>query len=296
MSFVVQIESSLAPKLQKDLQAQGFEITKPAHTHFSAKKKGLSCTFFTSGKFVVQGKEKDSFIEFYLEPEILKKFSYTYGDLDLDLTARIGVDEAGKGDFFGPLCIASFYASGDEVKALKELGVKDSKNLSDQTLCKIAEKIRAKFAHHIVRINPPKYNELYEQFKNLNRLLGWGHATAIESLVAKTGCRKVVVDQFADESIVINALKRKNISLDLTQRPRAEEDLVVAAASILAREAFLNGLAAIGQSYDFHLPKGASAQVITAGVKFAEKWGQDALLKVGKKHFKTLDQILAKIK
>lgn len=295
MCFVAQVDESFVPKIKKDLQEQGFEITFPPHTHFSAKKKGLSCTFFTSGKLVVQGKEQASFIEFYLEPQILKKFSFSYSELDLDKTARIGVDEAGKGDFFGPLCIAACYASGEEVLLLKEMGVKDSKNLSDLKLCKIAEKIRQKFAHHIVKINPAKYNELYEQFKNLNRLLGWGHATAIESLVAKTGCQKVVVDQFADESIVLKALERKQIILDLNQRPRAEEDLVVAAGSILAREAFLKGLEALGKAYDFPLPKGASAKVIQAGVSFVRKWGRDALFQVGKKHFKTLDQILAKV-
>lgn len=295
MCFVAELDHKLVPKMIKDLEDQGFEISRPPHTHFSAKKKGLSCTAYTSGKLVVQGKEMDTFIEFYLEPEILKTFSYKHGDLELDLSARIGVDEAGKGDFFGPLCVAAVYAQGEDIKALKELGVKDSKTFSDAPLKKLATKIRARVAHHIVKINPAKYNELYAQFRNLNRLLGWGHATAIEALVLKTGCRKVVVDQFADESIVIGALKRKKIELDLTQRHRAEEDIVVAAASILARETFLEGLAAMGRQFEFEFPKGASAAVIEAGVKFARKAGQDALEKVGKKHFKTLDAILAKI-
>jgi len=294
MCFVAQVDEKLIPKLIKDLEDQGFEIAHPPHTHFSAKKKGLSCTAYTSGKLVVQGKEMDEFIEFYLEPQILKTFSYKHGE-QLNETARIGVDEAGKGDFFGPLCVAAVYAHGEDFKALKELGVKDSKSFSDAPLKKLAVKIRARFAHHIVKINPLKYNELYAQFRNLNRLLGWGHATAIESLILKTGCRKVIIDQFADESVVIGALKRKKIELELTQRHRAEEDIVVAAASILARETFLEGLAALGRQFEFVFPKGASAAVIDAGVKFASKWGKAELEKVGKKHFKTLDAILTKI-
>lgn len=294
-SFVVQIDNALATKLRQDLESQGFEINIPPYTHFSAKKAGVSCTLYTSGKLVIQGKEMAHFIEFYLEPEILKNFSYSYPQQDpVDKSGRIGVDESGKGDFFGPLCIAGVYASGDEIALLKELGVKDSKNLNDLAIGKIAAKIREKFTYHVVKINPFKYNQLYEQFQNLNRMLAWGHATVIEALVAKTGCNKVIIDQFASEYVVKDALKRKKISLDLTQRHRAEEDLVVAAASILARDAFLEGLKSLGNQYHMKLPKGASAHVIAAGVQFAAKNGQQALEHVAKKHFKTLDQILAK--
>lgn len=294
-SFVAQIDPALAKKLQSDLETQGFEISVPPYTFFSGKKMGVTCTLYTSGKLVVQGKDMASFIEFYLEPEILKTFSYSYSDQLADKTARIGVDESGKGDFFGPLCIAGVFASGDEIAQLKEIGVKDSKTLNDAAISKIAAKIRDKFSYHIVKINPQKYNQLYVQFQNLNRLLGWGHATVIESLTAKTGCTKVIIDQFASEYVVKEALKRKKITLDLTQRHRGEEDVVVAAASILARDAFVEGLKTLGEQYHIKLPKGASAQVIAAGVQFAKKNGEHALEHVAKKHFKTLDQILEKI-
>lgn len=293
-SFVVEINQELVSKLRSDLEKQGFEIAHIPHTHFSAKKKGVTCTLYTSGKLVVQGKEMAPFIEFYLEPEILKCFSYSYPTADLDLSSRIGVDESGKGDFFGPLCVAGVYATGNDIALLQDLGVKDSKNLHDATISKIAAKIKEKFTYHIVKINPFKYNQLYEQFQNLNRLLGWGHATVIEAIVTKTNCRKVIIDQFASESVVKDALKRKKIELDLTQRHRAEEDLVVAAASILARDAFLEGLKSLGDQYHIKLPKGASALVIAKGVEFAVAHGQNALEHVAKKHFKTLDQILAK--
>ncbi|KAF3362950.1 Ribonuclease HIII [Chlamydiales bacterium STE3] len=293
-SFVAQIDPGLATKLRHDLESQGFIFSIPPYTHFSATKKGIACTLYTSGKLVVQGKEMASFIEFYLEPEILKAFSYSYPLTQIDKLPRIGVDESGKGDFFGPLCVAGVYASEEKVSLLKELGVKDSKNLKDLAIHKIALKIRENFVYHIVKVNPLKYNQLYEQFRNLNRLLAWGHATIIETLVARTSCDKVIIDQFASEYVVIDALKRKKIFLNLTQRHRAEEDLVVAAASILARDAFLQGLNALSEKYHITLPKGASSQVISAGVKFAREHGQQELENVGKKHFKTLDVILAK--
>lgn len=292
--FVAQIDLKLADKLLNDLKHQGFEISNPAHTKFSAKKKGVTCTLYLSGKLVVQGKESSSFIEFYLEPEILGSFTFTHPTTILDLTPRIGIDESGKGDFFGPLCVAGVYAQGDQILELHNMGVKDSKTLSDDFIRKIAPKIKEVCLHHIVKINPAKYNEIYLKFKNLNRLLAWGHATTIEHLVEKSGCLKVTVDQFADESVVITALKRKQLTIDLTQAHRAEADLVVAAASILARHAFLEGLDKLGKDIGIKLPKGASAQTIAAGKKVFEKLGMDGLTQVGKLHFKTLDSILNK--
>jgi ribonuclease HIII len=294
-SFSAKVDLGISQKLIKDLKDQGFELSKPQYTVFAAKKKGLSCTLYESGKLLVQGKEASSFVEFYLEPEILGKFMYSYGHLEIDTTPRIGIDEAGKGDFFGPLCIAGVYASSEGIAQLRELGVKDSKTMSDKIIIKMAQKIKAACPHHIIRINPLKYNELYGKFRNLNHLLAWGHATAIESLHKETQCSNVLVDQFAAEKVVLTALDRKGLKLTVTQRHRAEEDLVVAAASILARQAFLDGLDRLGKEFSITLPKGASLATIKAGAKFALKYGQEALIKVGKLHFKTLDAILSEI-
>lgn len=293
-TFVTSVDVSVAKQMQHDLLEQGFTFSAPPYTIFSAKKTGVSCTLYQSGKLTVQGKDKDSFIEFYLEPNILKSCIHTYPEQAsaLNLSPRIGIDESGKGDFFGPLCIAGVFAEGKGIHQLKLLGVKDSKMISDKEILLLCRKIRESFPHHIVRINPSKYNELYAKFNNLNRLLAWGHATTIEQMVEKTNCSDVVIDQFAGEHIVITAVKRKNLKLNLTQRHRAEEDLVVAAASILARGAFLEGLEKIGQEFAIKLPKGASAQTIEAGRQFVKKYGREQLEKVCKLHFKTLDSIL----
>jgi ribonuclease HIII len=291
-SYVANLDLKAAKQLSADLKEKGFEFSHPPHTQFSAKTKGISCTLYNSGKLVVQGKEMAEFIEFYLEPEILQAFNLGYEELAIDQTPRIGIDESGKGDFFGALCVAGVYAQGNELAKLKALGVQDSKKISDASILKIGKKIKEEFAHHIIKINPKKYNEIYSQFKNLNSLLAWGHATTIEQLVQKTDCHNVIIDQFANERVVITALKRKKIEVKLTQRHRAEEDLIVAAASILARQTFLESLDALSKEFGVHLPKGASATCISIGKTLVGKYGKEVLPLVAKMHFKTLDAII----
>lgn len=292
--FVASIDLKWADKLLQELQQRDFEITTPPHTRFSAKKKGLTCTLYASGKLVVQGKDSAEFIEFYLEPEILKTFAFSHPLADLDLTPRIGIDESGKGDFFGPLCIAGVYVQTEKFATLHSLGVKDSKSLTDSTIRKLAKEIQHHCPYHIVKINPLKYNQIYAEFKNLNRLLAWGHATTIEQLVQRTGCQNVLIDQFADEWVVEQALKRKKLNIILTQRHRGEEDLAVAAASILARYAFIEGLDRLSQEVDILLPKGSSKATQLAGQAVMKRWGEAKLREICKQHFKTLDAILVK--
>lgn len=296
-NYIKEVDPSIADRMVPDLKEQGFELTQPAHTVFQAKKKGVSCTLYKSGKLMVQGKDKDEFIEFYLEPNILKAFEYGYEAVQpksasrADTVARIGIDESGKGDFFGPLVVAGVYADAEGIAALEAMGVCDSKTINDKRIAVLAKKIRARCPSHVVRINPKRYNELYGQFKNLNKMLGWGHATAIEGLVEETGCRNAIIDQFASEHVVETALKRKNLDITLKQRPRAEEDPVVAAASILARDGFVQAMAKLSQTWGVELPKGASAKVKAAARAFVRKHGAEALPEVCKVHFKTYQEV-----
>ncbi|MCB1119405.1 MAG: ribonuclease HIII [Chlamydiia bacterium] len=284
--YVTKIDESEGQALKALLEQQGFELGKPPYTQFQGKKKGLSVTLYTSGKLVVQGKEMEEFILYQLEPNVLKTVGYNYDDQ----TARIGVDESGKGDFFGPLCVAAFFASGEGVSQLRTLGVKDCKSLSDSKIETLAAKLQ-KYPHEVVVLRPEKYNELYAKFRNLNQLLAWGHATVIHALSDKTGCQNVILDQFADESVVLTALKKKGLSLDVLQKHRAEEDLVVAAASILARAAFLKELKRLSEWCGVTLPKGASQETLKAGQIFLNKWGKEKFIYVAKCHFKTLAKI-----
>ncbi len=291
--FVATLDKAVIPTLKHELEEQGFEFSTPPYTLFAAKKKGLSVTLYTSLKLTVQGKEMAEFIEYFLEPKILGTFHFTHpvAAAELDLTGRIGVDEAGKGDFFGPLCIAAVYAQGDQIIKMKELGIKDSKDLSDTTILKLADIIRKSFLYEVIRIGPSKYNEMYATFGNLNSLLAWGHATAIEKLSERSHCKNVVIDKFAHEQVVIKAVARKKLDITLTQKVRAEEDLVVAAASILARAAFVEAINKLSEDCGFEIPKGASDKVIQAGKKAVATFGRDVLDKLTKKHFKTTDQI-----
>lgn len=291
-NFITEIDIALASKLKKDLENQGFELSQPTYTIFQAKKQGVSCTLYESGKLMVQGKGKADFISYYLEPEILGNLSYTYPETTVNTSPHIGVDEAGKGDVFGPLCVAALYADEAMIMELIKMGIRDSKRLTDTTIIKLADKIKKEYPYSIIQIFPKRYNELYEQFKNLNQLLAWGHATAIEEITKKTDCRDVIIDQFASEHVVENALRRKLVQVDLSQRHRGEEDIVVAGASILARAAFVQGIDKLGSQFNLTLPKGASSLVIKAGRQFVRTHGEAPLTEVAKLHFKTIKEFI----
>ncbi len=205
---------------------------------------------------------------------------------------HIGVDESGKGDFFGPLVIAACYVGPEHLAELD--GVKDSKKLTDPISLKLAEKIKATCPHAIVAIGPAKYNELYARFRNLNSLLAWGHARAIENVLEQTSATKVISDEFAKGGHAVkNALFEKGKTLQFISAVRAEQDIAVAAASILARAEFLKRLKRLGEEFGITLPKGASA-VIDPGVRFVKSQGPEKLNQVAKMHFKTSAQVLEK--
>lgn len=292
--FVTKLGPEKKDLLQKKLQDQGFELTWPPYTHFQAKKKGISLTFYESGKLVVQGKDKHDFIIFFLEPEILESTDYSYVENTIDYEERIGVDEAGKGDYFGPLCIAAVYAnSKQEVENLIKLGAIDSKRMKDTKIASLAAKIKKDFKFVEITIFPKRYNELYTSFKNLNSLLAWAHASCIEELAKKTGCKKAIIDQFAGEHVVLNALKKKNLSIDLIQRHRGEEDVIVAAASILARANFIQSMKTLGDRFNTILPLGASALVKEKAQSFIYLHGKSELKHVAKLHFKTTGELIS---
>ena len=291
-SFVTTIDLKLAPKLQHDLGEQGFNLTQPAHTHFSAKKPGLTCTLYLSGKLVVQGKECAHFVEFYLEPEILQSFTFAYPTSNLDLTPRIGIDESGKGDFFGPLVIAGVMVDEKNRVLFEELGIKDSKTLKDEQMLKMALQIQKHSVYSVVAISNAKYNELYAKFKNLNKLLAWGHAKVIENILEKEPCEYALSDKFGDESLIKNALQKHGQKITLEQRTKAESDIAVAAASVLARATFVQKMKTMENTYKCKFPKGCNDIVKTCAREFIRIYGQERLNEVCKTHFKTYNELL----
>ncbi|MHB9025871.1 MAG: ribonuclease HIII [Armatimonadota bacterium] len=208
---------------------------------------------------------------------------------------RIGTDEAGKGDYFGDLVVAGVYLDATTEPLAAELGVQDSKKLSDPRAHSLARDIREAFPYEIVRISPEKYNDLYEKMNNLNRLLAWAHARVIENLLPKCTAELVVSDQFGNAALLENALMRGARRVRLVQITKGERDLAVAAASILARATFLQRLEALSREHDFPLPKGAT-HVLPAGCQLYQQGGIPLLRKVAKLHFKTTQQIVDRCK
>jgi ribonuclease HIII len=210
----------------------------------------------------------------------------------------IGTDESGKGDYFGPLVSAGVYVDENSAKLLEDEGIRDSKKLSDKRNLELAQKIMAicKGKYSIIEISPEKYNDLYEQFirekKNLNTLLAWGHAKAIEELLSKVDCAIAIADQFADERFIKSKLQKKGRQLKLIQMPKAEQNIAVAAASILARARFLEKLSKLSSEYKIDLPKGVSALVVNNAKKIIKEFGKEHLRKVAKLHFKTTQRVM----
>ena len=203
---------------------------------------------------------------------------------------RVGVDESGKGDFFGPLVVAACYVGPEHYAELE--GVKDSKKLTDAQALALAEKIKKACPHSVILMNPTKYNELYAKIKNLNHLLAWGHAQAIENVLEKQPADLIISDQFAaGGNVVKSKLKELGRQAQFVSRVRAEADLAVAAASILARAEFLKRLKGLSQEFGIDLPKGAT-NVIGTGKRFVQMHGAENLGKVAKMHFKTSAQVL----
>jgi ribonuclease HIII len=205
---------------------------------------------------------------------------------------KIGTDEAGKGDYFGPLVVAAFWVPEQDFPKLHELGIKDSKQLSDKRIMILAKALQDIGHNSIVPIGPEKYNELYSQIKNLNRLLAWGHARAIENILEKVICSEVVSDKFGDESFIRGALLEKGRKVNLIQKVRAEEEPVVAAASILARAEFLIRLQKLSRQIGIELAKGASEKVDLVARKVVQLKGKEYLSQVAKLHFKNTQRVI----
>ncbi len=211
---------------------------------------------------------------------------------DFSSVERIGIDESGKGDYFGPLVIAAVFVTPTTQTDLSLMQVRDSKKLSDGRVREMAPDIRLLCPHSIVAIGPQRYNELYTKIRNLNRLLAWGHARALENLLQQVDCSLAIADQFGDEQLILNALQEKGKQIRLVQRTKAESDLAVAAASILARAEFLHRLQRLSNEVHTTLPKGASPAVELAAKMVVKKYGAERLGMVAKLHFKTTKQIL----
>jgi len=298
-SYTAAITQDQTHALKTLLTDQGFDFVDRPYTIFFAQKRKLSIAVYEKGpKVVIQGKETEDFVRFYLEPEILKEARLGYEEVlkPAMFEPHFGVDESGKGDFLGPLVIAGTYVDRGIARHLLGLGVTDSKKVGSDSRIKIlAEGIRNTpgIVTSIVLIGPEKYNTLYDKFTNLNDLLAWGHARVIENLlIQKPDCRRSLSDKFANERVIERVLLKQGRQIQIDQRTKAESDIAVAAASILAREKFILWLQNRGKQLGVSLPKGVSAAVKSAAQSIVEKHGREALQTIAKMHFRTSAEIL----
>ena len=284
--------------LRRLLASAGFMFSPKPYTVFFAQKDNLSVAVYEKGpKVLVQGKGVEEFVQFELEPKILGQAKLGYEEVHSPemFEPHFGVDESGKGDFFGPLVIAGVYVDRGIARKFINAGVQDSKRISsDARIRALARSIRQTAGNlcDVVLIGPEKYNELYEKFGNLNSLLGWGHARVIENLLGKRpDCPRALSDKFADVRVVQNSLLQRGRAIKLEQRTRAESDPAVAAASILAREAFVVWLEKHSRALGVRLSRGASAEVKRTAEQLVETNGPDVLGRVAKVHFRTAHEV-----
>ena len=297
-SYTHALTPEQAKKLSALLEELGFEFSPKQYTLFFAQKNKLSVAVYEKGpKVLVQGKGVEEFVQFELEPKILGEARLGYEEVHSPemFEPHFGVDESGKGDFFGPLVIAGVYVDRGIARKLVDAGVQDSKRIgSDARIRALGETIRktAGALVETVLIGPQRYNDLYEKFGNLNKLLGWGHARVIENLLGKKpDCPRALSDQFADARVVEQSLLGHGRKIDIQQRTRAESDIAVAAASILAREGFINWLERRGKELGVRMERGVSENVKETAKKLVEIRGPQALREVAKVHFRTAHEI-----
>jgi len=297
---------ALSPDQQQalltELREGNYRPLEVPHTLAAGERPDCRICLYWSGKCTVQGKNAAEWVQFVFEPQIV-------GGIVIDTPAapspatstgpvepHMGVDESGKGDFFGPMVIAAAFVDASLVDAFQRLKVRDSKLITnDASALRMAADLRRLLGPRcvLITIGPRAYNRLYASMGSVNRILAWGHARAIENLLAAVpDCPRAIADQFGPEQQIRRALLAKGRTIQLEQRPRAESDPAVAAASVLARAGFLDALRKLTETYGLPFPKGASPAVRAAAENLIRARGPQILLDTAKCHFRTADQTL----
>lgn len=312
-----------AAAMRETLESCGWTFRTIAHSLWQAKGDAGVVTFYASGKVVIQTPSPDLVTEMlglggataanHVKPSPSKagasQKSAAPSAMDAnarlrqyeawrtgfgtpEVTEWIGIDEAGKGDFFGPLITAAVRVQQSDLGWLAELGVGDSKQIHDKNIRPIAAQLKKAFkgAYSIIVLMPPKYNELYGRFKNLNRLLAWMHAASAEDILKHQSAQLILSDQFSKRPIVPEFFKGPGKDCRYVQQTRAESDAAVGCASILARAEFLWRMDELESNFGMTLHKGAGTPTIRDATRFVERYGVGELHQVAKTHFKTMER------
>jgi len=258
---------------------------------------GIAVVVYTSGKIVLQGGN--------ITDEFVQKVSAILG-LESDIVEpviskpfvnHIGVDEVGKGDFFGPMVVCSAFVTSEMLEKIQKSEIRDSKKLSDSTMCDLYDEFGGDIPHIVSIVTPEIYNIEYSKVKNVSILLAQNHAKCIEELLERLDkdgikCEKVVIDQFSKKKDrVTSLLGERGKKVVFEQFHKGESDVAVAVASVFARAVFVKKWKEMDESYGFRFPKGAT-HVIYAGKQFVKLYGEDRLGEVAKMSFRTSKQVL----
>ncbi len=293
--YTIKLTDEQISKLGALLKARGYTFAELPYARFAYKGKNVNVVAYESGKCVVQGKGTEEFVTFILEGEITGEAKFGYDDVLHPewFETHAGMDECGKGDFFGPLISCCVVADGDMVREWREAGIQDSKKISDRSILKL-EKIIRKTKGVVVEYaycSMERYNDLMSKPKaNLNRLLSWLHAKSLSAALEKRMVPWGLLDQFSARDEISQYFSMEGFTLKM--RTKAEEDPVVAAASVCARAEFLRQMDALSKIAGESLKKGASAAVKEQGKQLVEKLGSDRLPEFAKMHFRTAYEVL----
>lgn len=302
-SYTVKLDDAQMEKLRAILVARGWTPFEVAYTRFAFKADHLkvNVSAYTSGKVVVAGKGTEDFVRDVIEPEVTGAAKLGYDEVLHPewFEAHAGLDESGKGDFFGPVVAATVIADRPAIESWIKAGVKDSKRIAELQIIKLDQVIRDTKGV-VVRTcycGMAKYNELMARpGANLNRLLAWQHATALDQALAERRVPWGLLDQFSEQPLTQRELVRKGVKdFDLKMRTKAEEDPVVAAASIVARAEFQRQMSSLSKRFGARLQKGAGPLVKDQARQIVEKFGAQGLREFAKLHFRTAYEVISEM-
>jgi ribonuclease HIII len=298
-TYTLKLDDGHMTKLRAICDQRGWAPFEVAYARFAFKGPNVNVTAYTSGKVVIAGKGTEEFVTMVLEAEVTGSPKLGYDEvLHPDwFEAHAGLDESGKGDFFGPVIAATVIADPDAIRGWILAGVKDSKKIADAQIIKLDRLIRGTEGAAVKTCfcGMAKYNELMGRpHANLNRLLAWQHATALQQALAQKPVLWGLLDQFTKEPLTQRELaKKKVVNFELRMRTKAEEDPVVAAASVVARAEYVRQMHALSQQFGGKLQKGASSLVKEQAAEIIRKFGVLALGQFAKLHFRTAYEVVA---
>jgi len=291
-TFSIKLNSAEMKAVEEALQSYGWIEQQMDNEYVGLRMKktnGSVATLYTSGKIVFQGNE-----DFTKEISSIKR-----GEKDMDdMISHIGVDEVGKGDYFGPLVVVGCFVDEEFAEKVSYLGFGDSKNFSDKKILEFFKEVRDYKYYYPSIVHPEEYNTLVNETGNVSILLARQHSKVIEmglkDLKEKgIQCNHAVIDQFSSlKSRVINELGELGKEIQLRQYHKGESDIAVASASIIARGIFLEEMAKMNKKYSFKFPKGSS-NVVNSAREFVKKYGEYELRRVAKIGFKTTKKVLS---